>query len=53
MSTFAPKLLIAIGLALLAYMIVVESEPGLVPLLLIGAGIGWYLAARARLRSRP
>lgn len=52
MSTLAPKVLIAIGVALLAYMIVVESEPGLVPLLVIGVGIGWYLAARGRLRSR-
>ena len=52
MSTFAPKLIILIGIALLAYMIVVESEPGLIPLLVIVAGIAWYLGARARLRRR-
>lgn len=41
-------LLTTIGVALLGYMILVEGEPGFIPLLLIVAGVGWYLVARAR-----
>lgn len=41
----------AIGVALLAYMIPVEGEPGLIPLLLILLGLGWYFVARAQTRS--
>ena len=43
---------IVIGVALMAYMIVVEDEPGAIPLLLIVLGFGWYFATRARIRSR-
>lgn len=44
-------LVMTIGVLLLGYMIVVEDEPGAVPLLLIGAGAVWYGAARARART--
>jgi len=37
-----------IGLALLAMMVVVESEPGLIPLLLILLGTIGYAAAHVR-----
>lgn len=36
-------LLIAIGAVLLTYMVVVEQEPGLPPLVLITLGTGWFL----------
>ena len=49
--TLIPALVILLGIALLAYMVTVESEPGLVPLLLIASGTTWYLVARARFRS--
>jgi hypothetical protein len=45
--------MIAHGSVLMIYMIVVEDEPGAVPLLLILLGIGWYLIPRVRTRSHP
>jgi hypothetical protein len=42
---------IVIGLVLLIYMIIVESEPGAIPLLLVVLGTGWYFITRARTRS--
>jgi uncharacterized membrane protein YccC len=42
--------LVGIGGALLVMMIVVEDEPGAIPLLLVVTGIGWYLLARSRFR---
>ena len=44
-------LTVALGVLLLIYMIVVEDEPGALPLLLIVVGSGWYLITRARVRS--
>lgn len=44
-------LTIAVGFLLLIYMIVVEDEPGAIPLLLITGGTAWYLIMRARSRS--
>lgn len=41
----------ALGVILLIFMITVEGEPGAIPLLLIVLGGGWYLTARARIRS--
>lgn len=38
----------ALGLCLLVYMIVVESEPGAIPLLLLLFGIGWLISTRFR-----
>lgn len=43
---------LAIGLVLMAMMIVTESEPGLIPLVLVVLGAGWLLVTRARIRSR-
>ena len=44
-------LTIVLGVMLLIYMIVVESEPGAIPLLLIAVGTIWLLVLRTRLRS--
>ena len=46
-----PILLAVTGFALVAYMIPVEGELGGIPILLILAGVGWYLIARARVQS--
>lgn len=40
------------GITLLIFMIVVEDEPGALPLLLIVGGAGWYFIARAQIRSQ-
>lgn len=45
-------LTIVIGTVLLIYMIVVESEPGALPLLMIIMGTGWYFITRTRIRSQ-
>jgi len=44
-------LTIVLGIALLVFMIIVENEPGAIPLLLIVIGTGWYFLTRYRLRS--
>jgi len=41
-----------IGIALLTFMIVVEDEPGALPLALIVFGTGWYFITRSRLSSQ-
>lgn len=46
-----PILLAVAGIALVAYMIPVEGELGGIPILLIVAGMGWYLIARVRFRA--
>ncbi|HET8865570.1 MAG TPA: hypothetical protein VFM80_07715 [Gracilimonas sp.] len=45
-------LTIFIGLLLVTFMIVVESEPGALPLALILIGTGWYFITRSKLRSQ-
>ena len=37
-----------VGLALMAYMIVVEDEPGALPLALVAVGVVWFLVARRK-----
>jgi hypothetical protein len=46
-----PILLAVAGLVLMTYMIYAEGELGGIPILLIVAGVGWYLVARARVQS--
>lgn len=46
-------LALAVGLLLMTYMIVYESEPGALPLLLVVVGGGWYVVTLARGRSGP
>jgi len=48
----AALLLAVLGMGLLAFMIVVEDEPGALPLALIVAGAAWYGGCRLRERSR-
>lgn len=45
-------LTIFIGLASLTFMIVVEDEPGALPLVLIVTGTGWYFFTRLKIRSQ-
>ena len=47
-----PVLLTATGFALLGYMVVVEGEPGALPLLVVIGGLGWALVTVLRARSR-
>jgi hypothetical protein len=44
-------LIIAIGAVLMAIKIVADSEPGLIPLVLVVGGLAWYIVARARRRA--
>lgn len=48
----ASAAVLAIGLALMTMMILVESEPGLLPLLMVVGGGAWLLATHLRMR-RP
>ena len=41
-------LVVALGAALMTYTVVVESEPGLLPLLLVVTGAAWYGIARLK-----
>ena len=50
MTRLVPMLLITVGVALMAFQITTESEPGAIPLALIGLGIGVHLITRARRR---
>ncbi|MEX2604185.1 MAG: hypothetical protein WD361_08270 [Gracilimonas sp.] len=45
-------LTILMGIALMTFMIVVEDEPGAIPLALIIAGTGWYFFTRYKVRSQ-
>ena len=47
----AALLILALGVALMAFKIYADSEPGAIPLLLVLIGIVLYLVARSRLRS--
>lgn len=44
--------IIMIGCVLVGYMVVVESEPGAIPLLLVAVGAAWYFVAWRRSRPR-
>lgn len=52
MNSLLSVLTMIIGIALLVFMIIVESEPGAIPLLLIITGVGWYVITRYRLGSK-
>jgi hypothetical protein len=49
--TILSALTFALGLILMIYKIYADSEPGLIPLLLVIFGIGSYLVTRIRMRS--
>ncbi len=44
-------LIIAGGLVLMAMKIYADSEPGLIPILLVVLGAGWYFITRLRTQS--
>ena len=50
-ATRAAAATTAIGAALLVYMIAVESEPGLLPLVLVFGGLAAWVVARRRRRG--
>lgn len=50
MQTWISASMVAIGLALMSYMIVVEDEPGALPLALVLGGTIWLAVTRLRLR---
>jgi hypothetical protein len=51
MQTWISAVILVIGLALMAFMITVESEPGALPLALVLIGGIWLFIARKRARS--
>ncbi|MFP8488841.1 hypothetical protein ACKGJO_07040 [Gracilimonas sp. Q87] len=51
MHTLLSLLTIFIGIALLTFMVIVENEPGAIPLALILVGTGWYFFTRSKIRS--
>jgi hypothetical protein len=44
-------LIIAIGAVLMAIKIVADSEPGLIPLVLVASGTAWLFVTRSRSRA--
>lgn len=52
MNTIIPLLIAALGVILLIYMILVEDEPGAVPLIMIFIGLAWYFISRSRFKSQ-
>jgi len=40
-----------IGILLMIFMIISESEPGAIPLLIIIFGAGWYFITKLKIRS--
>lgn len=51
MQTWISATILVIGLALMAFMITTESEPGALPLALVLIGGIWLFTARKRARS--
>ena len=45
-------LTLAVGIILLVYMIVVEGEPGALPLFLVLTGIIWFVINRYQIRKQ-
>lgn len=44
-------LMTVVGVTLAIFMIVIEDEPGALPLLMIIIGASWYIIIRSKLRS--
>lgn len=44
-------LVLAVGLLLMAYKIYADSEPGLIPMVLVLSGTAWFAITRVRRRS--
>ena len=52
LHTLLASALLLVGLGLVAFMVVVEGEPGALPLLLVVAGGAWLIVTRWRVRRR-
>ena len=52
MHSLLSVLTTVVGVLLLIYMVLVEDEPGAIPLLLIVVGIGWYFITRSKIDSQ-
>lgn len=52
MQTCIGAAITLVGLVLLAYMVVVEGEPGALPLALVAIGTAWLVVARRRGRGK-
>lgn len=52
LHTVLSATVVVIGIALMAGKIVFDSEPGLIPVLLVVAGIAWFSIARTRIPPR-
>ncbi len=50
-NTYLSLLMITLGVIFLAYMILVEDEPGAIPLLMTIIGICWYFLTKWKLKS--
>jgi hypothetical protein len=53
MTKRLPVVVIVIGFIILISTMYFESEPTLVPLLVILSGLAWHLVARRRTRRQP
>ena len=51
-SKILSLLTVFLGFVLLIYMIMVEDEPGALPLLLIITGVGWFIISRNQIKKK-
>lgn len=51
MQKIISLLIIVIGIVLMTFMVIVEDEPGALPLFIILIGIGWYFFLRHKVHS--
>ncbi|HEU5289271.1 MAG TPA: hypothetical protein VFU05_01430 [Cyclobacteriaceae bacterium] len=51
MQSLLSLLILGLGILLVIYMIVVEDEPGAIPLLLIITGTSWFFVTRFRIKT--
>ena len=52
MSKMLSLLTVFVGIVLLIYMIMVEDEPGALPLLLIVTGVVWFIISRNQIKKK-
>ena len=51
-SKILSLLTVFLGFVLLIYMIMVEDEPGALPLLLIITGVAWFIISRNQIKKK-
>ena len=52
MSQMVSLVTVFLGIVLLIYMIMVEDEPGALPLLLIVTGVVWFIISRNQIKKK-